>query len=81
MEDAMKGPVSDQQSDFNDTNSGVYSGRPEVPPFTNQPEAGNLDLDSTLHPISTMADENPQASDIGLLPSEGKCESTMHFLI
>ena len=81
MEDAMRGPVSDQQSDSIDTNSGVYSGRPEAPPITNPSEAGNLDLDTTLNPISTMADENPQVSEIGLPPPEGKCESAMDFLI
>ena len=81
MENAMKGPVSDQQSDSIDTNSRVYSRKSEALPITIQSEARNLDQDYSLNSVSTMADENAQASDIGLPSPEGKCESTMHNLI
>ena len=81
MEDAMKGPVSDQQPEPIDTDSGVYSRRPEIPASSSQSAAGNPDLGSSLDPASTMADENLQASEIGVLSPEGKCESTMHFLV
>ena len=81
MENAIKGPVSDQQSDSIDADSGVYSREPEAPPFTIQSEAGKLDQDSRFNSFSTIADENVQASDIGLHSPEGKCESTMHNLV
>ena len=79
MEDLMKRPVSNQQSGLNDADFGNDFKRPEAPSFSNQSEAGTFDASFNLDPASTIAGENSQASDFGLIPlTEGKCESAMH---
>jgi len=81
MEDLIKRPVSDQQSEFNGAEFGNDYRGPEAPPFSNQSEAGPSYLSSNLDPASTIAGDDSQASDFGLPSPEGKCESAMYFLI
>lgn len=79
MEDLMKRPVSNQQSDLDDAEFANDSRRPEVPPFSSKSRAGTSDSSSNLDPASTRAGDYSQASDFGLPPPEGQCESAMHF--